>query len=147
MEKQCQDFYLLKWKTNVWCQLRHGGNKYRTISASIIIPPITFKKFIGQHKNKAFGHNHHQLRMEKKWNVDTTATPNGQCPYAFVKYLFNDGYTLETSNIKSQGIREKVNIFNSNIYYSERTNILKYTANVTWSTDDGQTWQKLHDTN
>ena len=78
MEKQCQEFYIIKFRTDFWWQLTHGGNKYRNICINTIIPPITFDKYIGTHKNKRFGHNNKELRFVTKWGIETTETSNGQ---------------------------------------------------------------------
>lgn len=105
--------------------------------------PSIYVNDIKKHNNKSFGGK--QLRMKNRCGVDTTKHVNGQCPYGFAKFYFNNGYSLQTANQKSQ-FAEKVNIFNCGLSYSHRTNVLNFTANVTWSIDGGQTWQKLHDT-
>ena len=137
---------MIKFKTDFWWQLKHGGNKFRTIDITTTIPPLTYNKYIGKHKNETFGHSNKQLKLETKWGIETTDTKDGQCPYSFLKELFNNGYSLQTQSVSCQGQDEIVNVYNSNIHYSHRTNSLRYTGNVTWSVNNGQTWQKLHDT-
>ena len=108
------------------------------------IAPSTYTEWILANNNKHFGNK--QLKIRNRWGIDTTKHEDGECPHAFAKHLFNNGFSLETLNQKSDIPNEKVKIFNPNISYSHRTNYLHFTGNVTWSIDGGQTWQKLHDT-
>ena len=77
----------------------------------------------------------------------TTDAPNGYCPYKFCAQLFNNGKSLQTENKLSESTKkEYVKIYKHNFFYSLTTYILKFDAKVTWSTNEGRTWQKIFDT-
>ena len=133
-----------KFKSNFWWQLKRGGNKLRRINISVLLPPSMYDKYIGDYNNHNFGGKELKITGNK---IYTTKSCNGYCPYSFVKFLFNINGSLSTTFQNNQtSLHERVRIFNPNIQYSTNTNVLHFTSDVSWSVNNGKTWQKLKDT-
>ena len=143
IEQEYEQFHMDKIKTDFWSQLVHGGHKYRKINVQTLIPPKIFDKYVFKYNNTKYG----QKTFKIQCKLGIWSTKNGYCPYGFLKQLINNGFSLQTQNQHSNLPLELVNVYNENVIYSTRTNVFKICAHVTWSVDQGKTWQKLYDIN
>ena len=123
--------------------MNKGGNKYRQINVSSLLPEHLWYRYIHQYEHQYFGSK--KLQFVKTSNVITTNKSNGKCPYKFASWFFKRSNSLRTQTNRKPC--EWIDIYNCNFQYSTYTNKVIFTADVSWCHDLQQSvWQKLNDT-
>ena len=145
-----ENWFLTKFKSDMWSKYLQGGNKYRKLDISCILPETMFNKYIYQFNGKRYGRS--VLHFAGGTQRLSTKYKNGKCPYLFLSWFFNDAQTLKC--IAKRKPDQWINIYNYNMSYCKKSNKLRFTCDITWKyimslendTNVQPVWQKLNDT-
>ena len=143
IQQNNEHWYISKFKTQFWSHLRSGGNVHRQIDIQALMPPSMFHKYIGNFEGQQFGRSILKFTGSV---IISTKRKNKHCPYMFAAWFFHNSNSVRTKNILKKQIEEYVDIFNCQFQYSNNSNKLSFTCDVTWTNNNGHTWQKLNDT-
>ena len=135
-----EQWYIAKFKTQFWTQLCKGGNNHRKINIQALMPLSMFEKYVRSYEGQKFGRS---ILHFSGPNIVSTKYKDSHCPYKFAAWFFNNSSRLSTIN--KNELSETVDIYNCQFQYSNNSNKLSFTCDVTWTLNGGETWQKLND--